>query len=217
MLFFFLIEVLKLICCTPIIQDILYVLRQSTLYLLASYGSPGRQKVIVNKKSLSNGKTSINSFLPQLPIHCISYCLGNCYPPHLIPPSLVCIILYHHTQPYLLILLVIIYWIAVHTGEMYNKFQGKSWSVNYCVKNEHNFPIFFFLFGNIFFKTTYIACKVFFRGRRFSSKCFRYHKITKNKINKDKFCVFIGPHCFCFIGQVCLGKVASGHTIKFRK
>ena len=72
---------------------------------------------------------------------------------------------------------------------------------------------FFFLFGNIFFKTTYIACKVFFRGRRFSSKCFRYHKITKNKINKDKFCVFIGPHCSCFTGEVCLGKVASGHTL----
>ena len=35
---------------------------------------------------------------------------------------------------------------------MYNKFQGKSWIINYCVKNEHNFPIFFFLFGNIFFK-----------------------------------------------------------------
>ena len=50
---------------------------------------------------------------------------------------------------------------------MYNKFQGKSWSVNYCVQNEHNFP-FFFLFANIFFKTTHIACKVFFRGRRFS-------------------------------------------------
>ena len=107
---------------------------------------------------------------------------------------------------------IIVNYILNSCPKMYNKFRGKSWSVNCCVKNEHNFP-FFFLFGNIFFKTTYIACKVFFRGRRFSSKCFRYNKITKNKINKDKFCVFFGPHCFCFIGQVCLGKVASGHTL----
>lgn len=141
MLFFFLIEVLKLVYYTPVIQDILWVLRQSTLYLLASYESPGRQKVIVIKKLLINGKTSINPFLPQLPIHCFRYCLGNCYPPHLIPPSLVCIILYHHTQNYLLILSLIIYWIVAQRCII--NFEANLGSVNCCVKNEHNFPFFF--------------------------------------------------------------------------